>query len=77
MTSGYGEGNAAPAFVPERKQTHKEQRRGGRSKEEEEGGGEEERKELARAEDEKNVKRGKDDENVLNIIHALVQCTAG
>lgn len=41
VTSGYREGSAAPAFVPNRKQAHKEQGRGGRG---EEGEGEGERK---------------------------------
>lgn len=36
VTSGNGEGSTAPAFVPNRKQTHKEHRRGGRGEEEEE-----------------------------------------
>lgn len=37
VTSGYRKGSSAPAFVPNRKQTHKEQRRVGRESEEEEG----------------------------------------
>ena len=34
-TSGHMEGNVAPAFVSNRKRTHKEQRRGGRGEKEE------------------------------------------
>lgn len=39
VTTGNREGSVAPAFVPNRKQTHKEQRRGGRERRDGGGGG--------------------------------------
>ncbi len=51
----YREGSAAPAFVPNRKQTHKEQRRGGKVRE---GGGREQgKKRWEKQEDDEEEKK--------------------
>lgn len=59
VTSGYREGSAAPAFVPNRKQTHKEQRRSGRERRGGLGGGEEGRKRWAKQDDEEEEEEKK------------------
>lgn len=67
VTSGHREGSAAPAFVPNRKQTHKERMRSGRERGGGGGGvggGEEGRKRWAKQEKHEEEEKKKADENI-------------